>query len=166
MDIQDGLKKVVPPDSMTCLESHLVDEDIRTYVHERLTSDEDFSRWQTDQILQEEIEMKLGRKACGIWATCQLGVLAECFTRGKVRRALESLPKDLDATYARVLDRSDKGPHAEDALKILRWLAYAKRPLTANELLEVTGIFTEDAHSRWTRCWKIPATSFGSVPVW
>jgi hypothetical protein len=78
------------------------------------------------------------------WAACQLDTLAQCVTRGKVRRALKDLPKTLDDTYARILRAIDEGENAEEALKILRWLAHSERPLTANELLEVTGIFTED----------------------
>ncbi|OQO08792.1 hypothetical protein B0A48_05682 [Cryoendolithus antarcticus] len=153
IDIEEGLEELVPATSTTPLESHLVDEDIRTYVHERLSSDTGFGRWQTDQPMQEEIEMTLGRKACGMfrWAACQLDVLAKCVTRGKVRRALQDLPKTLDETYARILQQIDEGENAEEALKILRWLAYAARPLKADELLEVTGIFIDEAHTRFDK---------------
>jgi hypothetical protein len=80
------------------------------------------------------------------WAACQLDTLAGCVTRGKVRRALEELPKTLDETYARILCAIDTGEHAEEALKILTWLTHAERPLTATEVLQVTGIVMEDAH--------------------
>ncbi|KAK0301955.1 hypothetical protein LTR91_024452 [Friedmanniomyces endolithicus] len=72
-----------------------------------------------------------------------------CVTRRKVRRALRDLPKTLDDTYARILSRIDEGQNAEEALKILRSLAYAERPLTANEVLEVTGILTEKDSSHF-----------------
>nr|OQO18690.1 hypothetical protein B0A51_14563 [Rachicladosporium sp. CCFEE 5018] len=151
IDIEEGLEKLIPAGSTIPLESHLVDGDIRTYVHERLSSDTGFRRWQTDQPMQEEIEMTLGRKACGMfrWAACQLDVLAKCVTRGKVRRALQDLPKTLDETYARILQQIDEGENTEEALKILRWLAYAERPLMADELLEVTGIVIDEAHTRF-----------------
>jgi hypothetical protein len=68
MDIQEGLEELVPDHSATRLESHLVDKDIRTYVHERLSTDKSFSRWQKDLVIQEEIEMTLGRKACGMYS--------------------------------------------------------------------------------------------------
>jgi ankyrin repeat protein len=74
------------------------------------------------------------------WAACQLDTLAQCVTLGKVRRALQDLPQTLDATYERILRTIDEGQHAEEALKILTWLTYAERPLTAPELLHVTGI--------------------------
>ncbi|KAI7377440.1 hypothetical protein KC328_g14421 [Hortaea werneckii] len=74
------------------------------------------------------------------WAACQLDVLAQCVTRGKVRRALQDLPKTLDETYARILRAIDEGQNAEEAVKILIWLACAERPLTAIEVCQVTGI--------------------------
>jgi len=74
------------------------------------------------------------------WAACQLDALAQCVTRGKVRRALQDLPKTLDETYARILHAIEEGQNAEEALKILTWLSYAERPLTTAEVSQVTGI--------------------------
>lgn len=65
--IEDALEDAVSPDNRTCLESHLVDKDISTYVHERLGKDRDFKRWQGDTALKEEIERTLGRKANGMY---------------------------------------------------------------------------------------------------
>ncbi|KAM0714692.1 hypothetical protein Q7P37_009709 [Cladosporium fusiforme] len=143
-EIEETLGSTVPPNNRTCLESHLVDKDIGTYVQERLAKDKHFKRWQKDSEMREEIENTLGRKANGMfrWAACQLDALAQCVTRGKVRRALQDLPKTLDETYARILRAIDEGPNAEEALKILTWLAYAERPLTATEVCQVTGIVT------------------------
>lgn len=78
------------------------------------------------------------------WAKCQLDTLAQCFTRGKVRQALKQLPKTLDETYERILRTIDEGQNADEAVKILIWLTYSERPLTAAEVLEVTGIVTGD----------------------
>ncbi|KAI6914759.1 hypothetical protein KC318_g468 [Hortaea werneckii] len=89
IQIEEALEDIVPPVDRTCLESDLVDEDIRTFR----------------------------------WAACQLDTLTQCYTRGKVRRALQVLPKDLDETYARILRTIDEGHNAEEALKILTWLA-------------------------------------------
>ncbi|KAM0714156.1 hypothetical protein Q7P37_009890 [Cladosporium fusiforme] len=144
VEIEETLGNTVPPNNRTCLESHLVDKDIGTYVQERLAKDISFKRWQKDSEMREEIENTLGRKANGMfrWAACQLDTLAQCVTRGKVRRALQDLPKTLDETYARILRAIDEGQNAEEALKILTWLAYAERPLTATEVCQVTGIVT------------------------
>jgi hypothetical protein len=66
--IEEALEDIVPPDDRTCLESHLVDEDIRTYVQERLTKDKSLKRWQRDPEMQGEIEKTLGRRAHGMYS--------------------------------------------------------------------------------------------------
>ncbi|GAB7332096.1 hypothetical protein MBLNU13_g03981t2 [Cladosporium sp. NU13] len=142
VQIEEALEYIVPQHDRTCLESGLVDKDIETYVRERLAKDTSFKRLQRDSEIKEEIERTLGRKACGMfrWAACQLDTLTQCYTRGKVRRALHDLPETLDETYSRILRAIDKGQNAAEALKILTWLTYAERPLTTTELSEVTGI--------------------------
>ncbi|KAI7493390.1 hypothetical protein KC357_g1071 [Hortaea werneckii] len=152
-DIEDALEDLVLPENKTCLESSLVDADIRTYVHERLTEDKSFRRWQGDLEIREEIERTLGKQARGMfrWAACQLDTLANCLTRGKVRRALRDLPKTLYDTYDRMIRTIDESQNGEEALKILRWLAYSRRPLSAEELLEVTGIVSEDDDPRFDK---------------
>ncbi|KAI7161040.1 hypothetical protein KC349_g3046 [Hortaea werneckii] len=153
VDIEDELEDLILPDNRICLESHVVDRDIRTYVHERLTEDKAFKRWEKDPEIQEEIKLTLGKNACGMfrWAACQLDTLAHCFTRGKVRRALQDLPKTLYDTYDCMIRMIDESQNAEEALKILRFLTYAQRPPSANELLEVTGIFLEEDGSRFDK---------------
>lgn len=169
ISIKEALEDIVSPDRRTCLESDLVDKDIRTYVQGRLAKEKAFKRWQSGSEIREEIERTLGQRSHGMyslsspdairecslltvicrfrWAACQLDTLAGCVTRGKVRRALQDLPKTLDETYARIVYSIDRGEHADEALKILTWLAYAERPLTASEVLQVTGIMTgEEPH--------------------
>lgn len=77
------------------------------------------------------------------WVACQLDTLTHCLTRGKVRKALKDLPRDLHDTYARTLYAFNEGPYAEEAIKILRWLTYSEKLLTSTELLQVTGIFLD-----------------------
>ncbi|KAH0534080.1 hypothetical protein FGG08_007314, partial [Glutinoglossum americanum] len=60
-----------------------------------------------------------------------------------LRKALASLPKTLDDTYARILCSIDE-VHRENALKILRWLAYSARPLQIEEVAEVIAVNIED----------------------
>ena len=66
--IEEALEEIMSPDNRTCLESRLVDKDIRTYVQERLAKDKSFKRWQRDPEIQEEIERTLGRKAYGMYS--------------------------------------------------------------------------------------------------
>jgi hypothetical protein len=80
------------------------------------------------------------------WAAYQLDTLTECVTRGMIFDALKDLPRTLDETYDRIIRKIDERRTANAARKILTWLTYAERPLTAIEVLQVTGIVTEDAH--------------------
>ena len=41
--------------------------------------------------------------------------------------------------------------NGEEALKVLRWLVFARRPLSANELLQVTGIVIEEDVARFDK---------------
>jgi hypothetical protein len=65
--IEEALEDVVPANDRTCLESHLVDKDIVTYVQETLAKDKGFGRWQGKPEIQSEIEKTLGRKANGMY---------------------------------------------------------------------------------------------------
>ena len=56
-----------------------------------------------------------------------------------VQKALRNLPATLDETYDRILDSIDDA-YSEYAINILRWLAFSTRPLTVDEVAEVTGI--------------------------
>jgi hypothetical protein len=66
--IEEALEDIVPPDDRTCLEIHMVDKDIGTYVQERLAKDKSFKKWQRDPEIQGEIEKTLGRKAHGMYS--------------------------------------------------------------------------------------------------
>lgn len=77
------------------------------------------------------------------WAVCQLDTLRKCIKPSALKKVLASLPKTLDDTYERILCAIDEA-HAEDALKILQWLAFSTRPLELQELAEATAITLED----------------------
>jgi hypothetical protein len=66
--IEEAMDDIVPPNDRTCLESQLVDKDIKTYVQDRLAKDKSFKRWQRDPETQGEIEKTLGRKAHGMYS--------------------------------------------------------------------------------------------------
>src|SRR5579862_7847890 len=77
------------------------------------------------------------------WAVCQLDALRNCLTLPMLRKALASLPKTLDDTYARILCSIDE-EHSKNALKILQWLVYSARPLQLEEVAEVIAVDIED----------------------
>jgi len=76
------------------------------------------------------------------WVVCQLDVLRKCLKVDALRKALKSLPKTLDDTYARILLNIDED-YRQDAFRILRWLVYSARPLRIEEMVEVIATDTE-----------------------
>lgn len=75
-----------------------------------------------------------------------MNILRKCIKPSAVRKALASLPKTLDDTYERILCSIDH-EHAEDALKVLIWLAFSARPLVAQEVAEATAITLDGSPS-------------------
>jgi hypothetical protein len=80
------------------------------------------------------------------WAAYQLDTLTECVTRGIILDAVKDLPGTLDETYDRIIRKIDERRTVDAARRVSTWLTYAECPLTATEILQVTGIVTEDAH--------------------
>jgi hypothetical protein len=77
------------------------------------------------------------------WAVCQLDALVNCLNLLGLRKALASLPKTLDDTFAQILCRIDE-EHVEYALKILHWLNYSARPLRMDEVAEAISVDIND----------------------
>lgn len=75
-----------------------------------------------------------------------MNTLRKCIKPSAVRKALASLPKTLEGTYERILCNIDQD-HAEDALKVLIWLAFSARPLVLQEVAEATVITLDDSPS-------------------
>jgi hypothetical protein len=68
------------------------------------------------------------------WVSCQLDFLRGCFP-GRIRRALDELPKTLYATYERALQDIDE-VNWEYAHRLFRCVTVASRPLLVKELAE------------------------------
>lgn len=71
------------------------------------------------------------------WVFCQLESLKKCLKPKDVEKALRSLPRTLDDTYARVL-LSIEDTYHQEAITSLQWLALSSRPLTVEELAEAS----------------------------
>ena len=74
--------------------------------------------------------------------TCQIDYLCEVPTDSARRKALDTLPPTLDATYARILRRVQESNHDVQVMvqRSLRWIAHARRPLHVTELCEAISI--------------------------
>jgi ankyrin repeat protein len=65
-----------------------------------------------------------------------------CFTDADIREALANLPKDLEETYRRCVERI--GNRNRYAPKVLRWVGYASCPLHIDELREAVAFDLQD----------------------
>ncbi|KAH9207858.1 hypothetical protein DL95DRAFT_312889, partial [Leptodontidium sp. 2 PMI_412] len=141
-DIEEALENLVT--SEICLQSALVNVDIDTHISERLQNDLKLKRWPAN--VREEIKTTLMEGAQGMfrWVVCQLDVLRKCLNVDALRKALNSLPKTLDETYARILLSIDED-YSQDTFRILQWLMYSARPLRIEELVEVIAIDTKQS---------------------
>jgi len=65
-DIESGLMKFAYNDDVVPIQSSLITDDIRAYVHTRVRGDEDLKRWRNRPVIQDEIETRLMEKADGM----------------------------------------------------------------------------------------------------
>lgn len=82
-----------------------------------------------------------------LWVYLQLEILWEtCRTAdAEIRNALTALPKNIEETYKRCVCRID---FQDDwALKVLKWVSFAKRPLHIEELREAVAFRSTD--TKW-----------------
>jgi len=74
---------------------------------------------------------------------CQLDALVGCFNVPSLHKALASLSKSLDETYARILSNVNED-HSQYVYRILQWLSFSPRPMHVEELTEVIAIDIEE----------------------
>lgn len=139
-DIEDVLCPLAT--DIISLEEGVVDKDILTYVRYQLQHEGRLSRW--SEKTQEEIETALVDGASGMfkWVECQLDAIQACMKLGLLRKALRTLPRTLDETYARILARIPH-EHVEDARRILFCLVCAFCPLSIEEIAETLAVVIE-----------------------
>jgi hypothetical protein len=77
------------------------------------------------------------------WVECQLMTLSRCRSLEDLEDALKGLPKDLDATYDRMLDNI-REEDRKRAKCILQLIAVARRPLTVHEVNEALTVDCEE----------------------
>ena len=78
------------------------------------------------------------------WVKCQLDALGKCLSVSDLRKALRSLPRDLDDTYTRILQDIDNKGYGDQVAKIMQWLACSVAPMS---LVEIAEVFTVDMES-------------------
>ncbi|KAG9853157.1 purine and uridine phosphorylase, partial [Aureobasidium melanogenum] len=140
-DIKDAFAKWLTNDVMLSIQQLEVDQDIQAYVHARIRSDPGLERWRDKPFVQNEIELKLTKKAQGMfrWAKCQLDSLAECLCLRMLHKALNTLPKTLDETYARILEHLPP-MYLQDTIRLLQILTWSERPLLIEEAVDYLAV--------------------------
>ncbi|KAF5349440.1 hypothetical protein D9758_014604 [Tetrapyrgos nigripes] len=117
-----------------------ITSDIEKYVDTKLQKQ---CAWSPE--LKAEVKDTLVNGASGQirWVDCQLTALNEIKMPRGVRKALKSLPKTLQETYAKILEQVKDGQ--KDYVKtIFQWLLFAYRPLTLGEVQHILAIDVEE----------------------
>ncbi|KAL0929878.1 pfs domain-containing protein [Colletotrichum truncatum] len=139
-DIKSTLERHI--ENQISLQSDLVTEDIRAYVHARVTQSGGLERrWRKRKEIQDDIEKHLLEKANGMfrWAACQIDELEECLDPQTLRETLQLLPRTLDETYARIIDRIPP-KLKRSAIRILQFLTYSKGRLRIDEMCDAIAV--------------------------
>ncbi|KAI1880051.1 hypothetical protein JX265_001672 [Neoarthrinium moseri] len=140
-DITSAIEQFSSDEEQIAIQSDLITADIRSYVHAHIREHEDFQIWKTRPDIQEEIESNLVKKADGMfrWVWCQITALKRCRDPITLRKALASLPKTLDETYARILS-SIPPEYVDHTIRILQFLTYSERPLRVEEAVDMIAV--------------------------
>ncbi|KAJ7164799.1 ankyrin repeat-containing domain protein [Mycena crocata] len=118
-------------------------EDITKYVQDTLVEPTRLgSVLQRHVSLRDEIIKTIAESSQGMFllATLQIQSLRKHTSVDAVRRALIHLPKTIPGIYDEAMHRIQKDDRSEDALSILSYLIYARRPLRLEELQHLLAV--------------------------
>ncbi|KAI9671036.1 MAG: hypothetical protein M1831_005121 [Alyxoria varia] len=126
------------------------DEDIECYMSERLSSCESIQvHFRKDQTLKQRIMDAVVPKARGMFLMVRL-YLDSIITKGnrrQIKATLNSLPDGLSAAYNDAMDRikAQDQDRSSIAFKIIHWIFFAFRPLTASEINHALAVEEDDS---------------------
>ncbi|KAI9778477.1 MAG: hypothetical protein M1816_004032 [Peltula sp. TS41687] len=126
-------------------------EDITNYLEERISGSETMqAHLEKDPTLRQTIISRIVQKVKGMFlmARLYLDSLATKLTRRKVKSALDSLPDGLNQMYDEVIKRikAQNSDHAALAIRTLRWIYFAVRPLTVQEIITALAVEPGDVY--------------------
>ncbi|KAL8670775.1 MAG: hypothetical protein Q9168_004697 [Polycauliona sp. 1 TL-2023] len=126
LDLQECMESMTKEADRIAIQGTAVADDISSYVSGRLGTDRRLKRWHTTE--QEKIIVStLTSKAHGI-------------SISELHKALQALPKDLDDTYARILNTIDDEGNYAQVSKILQLLVGSNEPVTLDVAAEIITI--------------------------
>lgn len=143
-DIESAITRWAYKESIVRIRSTLIADDIQAYILARVREHAGLNRWQSHPEIQQEIGDTLTNKADGMfrWVSCQLDALEGCYHYSTLKTALESLPEDLNETYARILAKIPRS-HAQYTTRILQFLTFSERPLRLDEAVDLIAVEIE-----------------------
>ncbi|PQE18876.1 P-loop containing nucleoside triphosphate hydrolase protein [Rutstroemia sp. NJR-2017a BVV2] len=96
--------------------------------------------------LEEDIFSALSAGAQGmfLWAKFQLDELCQLETDAAITKALRNLPRNLEDTFDRLLQRVLGDETRELVKRMFNWIVFARRPLHMNELREAIAFTIND----------------------
>ncbi|KAL7926138.1 putative ankyrin repeat-containing protein [Trichoderma austrokoningii] len=120
-------------------------QDIKNYIETSIDEKMMYRKLTDDVSLLNEIKETLFTESSNmfLWVYLQLEILWDtCRTDADIRYALNTLPRTIEETYKRCVYRTD----FQDgwALKVLKWVSFAKRPLHIEELREAVAFQLTD----------------------
>ncbi|EEH37856.2 ankyrin repeat domain-containing protein [Paracoccidioides lutzii Pb01] len=122
-------------------------QDIQTYIETTIADKTMFKKLTDDPSLIDGIKEVLLKESSGmfLWVYLQLEIVWEtCFTEAQIRLALKQLPKDLKETYHRCAERI--ATQDDIALRVLKWVSFATRPLSVEKLRETVAFPSSDTN--------------------
>ncbi|KAK6543455.1 hypothetical protein TWF694_000201 [Orbilia ellipsospora] len=140
-DINQALKSWIDETNFVPVQESCVDKDICLYVRGVLAKGGELhQRWGNDPSILEEIETGITKSANGMFrlAACQIESLEGCLNLGELRITLATLPTTLYETYSRILAKISR--YKKEAICILQFLTYSKRPLTLAEAVDAIAV--------------------------
>lgn len=142
-DIEEAIRALPIAKHIVPLQVEEINRDIKKHLESLLRIDT-FKRWPGP--LKIEVMDYLTKHADGVfrWVDLQIQTLSAQEREKDVKRALKKLPKDLETTYEAILHRIQAEDKAEEALAILRWLAYSTRFMTLAEAAEIAAFEVND----------------------
>ncbi|KAI0197576.1 hypothetical protein F4808DRAFT_463616 [Astrocystis sublimbata] len=148
-DIESAIEAIARVENIVSLQSGQVGSDIDLYVKTRVRDGAGLKRWKSNPDVQSEIEFTLVQKADGMfrWVACQLDALEKCLNYRSVKDTLDTLPKTLDETYARVL-ASLPLENQTDVTRLLQFLTFSEHSLEVDEVVDALATDATDAVER------------------
>jgi hypothetical protein len=85
-----------------------------------------------------------------LWAKLVLDSLSEVDSIRELHTAITSMPRELPQLYTKIVETLAKDGRTDKVMRILAWLALAKRPLKRHELIHGVSVTPETpVLTRW-----------------